>query len=785
MPLCVRSSDESVGAIEISWIGHGAHDWVANAALVAMWSYLANGDSSPAAKTFVNIPEAYCSGICVNSDSRDPCIVTVLLSNVPVKHLDTLARRFSSFIKDQSHCPLDMKRMSYQLKQQRLSLLGTLETDSSSYVQGSILQEILYGAEDGSQLADVFDDLEIIKKLQTFTENDWLSILDKCVGSSSPPSPPCSRLTLGTLACRWILERHTVTVIAHPSTKLAHDQAAGTKAVVAANRARLGTAGLARAAADLEHAKKVNEHPAPRKIVESYKVPSLDSIGWLKVETARSNGVARGRETFSGRLQSHINADAGDVPYFIQFDHFPSSFVEVAVLLHGPPTELFPLFVDTFFAMPIMREDGTRLSFDQVNRALDELAIGFGAQTLGEGVLVSIQVVKEDYEAAIVWLSDIVYGTQFDDIERCVRLPLYSLHKCPAELTLTSDPCPQPHDPRQRDSAEPAGREGRRHGRRRRRDQGSARFGRQVRPSPSRSVHGLQLTFSNCLAASRTSSTSSIGPSCILNSPHVSRRTPRASSRTSRLCRSSSSTRAPSGSRWPATSSRSRRRPHLGSRTSSTSCRSLCVHLPSCSSSCCAHATREPQPAQLAYLLHERDLLTDLGKNPSRKVRPPRVASLRARVRADRLRLLLARRPSSTRSPRPSRTTSSRTPSRPTGSTSTMPPSQSHVPASRRLTASSGTVRATSLSPSSSLFRSELTQALLPSAAVRGPGLAYGCWIKADIDDGRISFIVFKSPDAHAAFAAGSKLVADLVSGKVRAFLSPYACTTRSTETSC
>ena len=440
MPRCVRSSDESVGAIEISWIGHGAHDWVANAALVAMWSYLANGDSSPAAKTFVNIPEAYCSGICVNSDSRDPCIVTVLLSNVPVKHLDTLARRFSSFIEDQSHCPLDMKRMSYQLKQQRLSLLGTLETDSSSYVQGSILQEILYGAEDGSQLADVFDDLEIIKKLQTFTENDWLNILDECVGSSSPPSPPCSRLTLGTLACRWILERHAVTVIAHPSTKLAHDQAAGTKAVVAANRARLGTAGLARAAADLEHAKKVNEHPAPRKLVESYKVPSLDSVGWLKVETARSNGVARGRETFSGRLQSHINADAGDVPYFIQFDHFPSSFVEVAVLLHGPPTELFPLFVDTFFAMPIMREDGTRLSFDQVNRALDELAIGFGAQTLGEGVLVSIQVVKEDYEAAIVWLSDIVYGTQFDDIERCVRLPLYSLHKCPAELTLTSLP---------------------------------------------------------------------------------------------------------------------------------------------------------------------------------------------------------------------------------------------------------------------------------------------------------------------------------------------------------
>lgn len=154
--------------------------------------------------------------------------------------------------------------------------------------------------------------------------------------------------------------------------------------------------------------------------------------------------MARGRETFSGCLQAKINADKGDVPYFIQFDHFPSSFVEVAALLHGPPTELFPLFLDTFFAMPVMREDGTRLSFEQVSRALDELAIDFGAQTLGEGpssvfsrvlalrhtlttfdpgILVRIQVAKEDYEKAIVWLSDVIYGTQLDDVDRCACAP--------------------------------------------------------------------------------------------------------------------------------------------------------------------------------------------------------------------------------------------------------------------------------------------------------------------------------------------------------------------------
>ncbi|GAA5857081.1 hypothetical protein JCM9279_001948 [Rhodotorula babjevae] len=619
-------SDESVGAIEISWIGHGAHDWIANAALVAMWGYLVSGDSSAAFKAFVNIPEAYCSGICINSDARDPNIITVMLSNVPVKHLDTLAARFISFVKDQCHLPFDMKRMSYQLKQQRLSLLGTLETDSSSYVQGSVLQDILYGAEDGSQLADVFSDLEVVKKLQAFTEDDWLDVLDK-----------------------WIVEQHTVVVVAHPSAKLAHDQAAETKAIVAADRARLGTVGLARAAADLEHAKKVNEHPAPRQLVESYKVPSLESIGWLKVDTARSNGVARGRETFSGRLQSHINADDGDVPYFIQFDHFPSSFVEVAALLHGPPTDLFPLFLDTFFAMPIMREDGTRLSFDQVNRALDELAISFGAQTLGEGILVSIQVVKEDYEKAITWLSDIIYGTQFDDVDRLTTLVNASLQTLPGE----------------KDDA-----------------MGIAAAG----------VKDLLVSVGSV--------------SHVLNVVNRAKLYPQLAARLKKDPKS------------VIKDLKTLQKQFLDPRSIRIKVAGDVLSLKTPSSSWLTHFEHVLPfpPAQLAYLLHERDLLTDLGKNPSRKAVIYTVASSESNYLF----------------------------------TYAKSPDWKHVDHAAI------SVACACLSTTNGLLWN----------AVRGPGLAYGCWIKADMDDGRIAFIVFKSPDAHAAFAAGSALVGDLVSGK-------------------
>ncbi|KPV78065.1 uncharacterized protein RHOBADRAFT_40608 [Rhodotorula graminis WP1] len=621
-------SDESVGTIELSWIGHGAHEWVANAALVAIWGYLVNGDSSPAAKTFVNIPDAYCSGIGMSPDLRDPSILTVMLSNVPVKHLETLAPRFLSFVKSQCRLPFDMKRMSYLLKQQRLSLLGTLETDSSSYVQGSVFQDILYGADDGSQLPDVFNDLEVVKKLQAFTEDDWLHILDK-----------------------WIVERPTITIIAHPSAKLAQEQAAETKAIVAANRARLGKAGLARAAADLEYAKKVNEHPAPHTLVESYKVPSLESIGWLKVDTARSNGVARGRETFTSRLQSHINADDGDVPYFIQFDHYPSSFVEVAALLHGPPTDLFPLFLDTFFAMPIMREDGTRLSFDQVNRAVDELAIGFGAQTLGEGVLVSIQVVKEDYEKAIAWLSDIVYGTQFDDIERLATLVNAALQNLPGE----------------KDDA-----------------MGVAAAG----------VKDLLVSVGSV--------------SHVLNVVNRAKAYPQLAKRLKD---------DPEG---VIKDLQKLQKQFLDPRAIRIKVAGDILSLKTPSSSWLTHFEHVLPfpPQQLAYLLHERDLLTDLGKSPSRKAVIYTIASTESNYL-----FTYAKSPDWKH--------------------------DDHAAIS---------VACACLSTTNGLLWN----------AVRGPGLAYGCWIKADMDDGRLAFIVFKSPDAHAAFSAGSKLVADLVSGKVR-----------------
>ncbi|GAA5858806.1 hypothetical protein JCM8547_004996 [Rhodosporidiobolus lusitaniae] len=386
-------SDESVGQINITWVGPPAHDWLTCAALDALGSYLSDGSSSPLSKLFVEIADPACSVIAFSSEFRDPTLLTAILGSVPSHRLPSLASEFYDALRQILREPFDTDRMETILKQQALGVLETLETAPAAYVQGSVSQDILYGKEDGSELRKVFADLKLNKKLRKFTADDWLDLLEM-----------------------WFVERHSVTLIGTPSVALAASQSAANHARVSAFKSRLGPSGLAKLDADLERAKKANDHPAPASYLEKFKIPNIDALEWLTVETARSNGVGKGRDVFKGHLQEKINDDrGGELPYFVEFEHFESSFVSVSVFLHGPPTSIFPLFLNCFFAMPVHRADGTKLTFQEASRQLDKDTVSFSAQTLGEGLLVTIKTEKQFYENAIVWLSDTLYGTVYDE----------------------------------------------------------------------------------------------------------------------------------------------------------------------------------------------------------------------------------------------------------------------------------------------------------------------------------------------------------------------------------
>ncbi|GAA5923094.1 uncharacterized protein JCM15063_003529 [Sporobolomyces koalae] len=384
-------TDTSTGQVMISWVGPLARDFLDSAALGILGDYLAGSSHSILNRKFVEIPEPVCAAISFEVSFRDPTIITLILNSVKKEWLSTIATHLRLTLKMICRSNIDMKAMQLAIKNQMIALERTMETSPSAFVQAGALQEIIYGAENGSELGEFFNDAKMLKRLAKWSERDWTDLLKE-----------------------YLVERHSVVLQGTPSPELVAEQARDAAARISNNKLKLGPNGLALAQAALDQAVESNKHPPPDSLVQSYPVPDVNHISWIFVDTARSNGVGQGKEHFTGKLQSIINADGPDLPFFVQFDEIPSSFVTISLFLHGPAYPILPLYLNTLFAMPVKTRDGRKLSWQEVSSRMDADLTSCSAGIEHEGIRISITALQEDYTKAISWLSDTLHGAEFD-----------------------------------------------------------------------------------------------------------------------------------------------------------------------------------------------------------------------------------------------------------------------------------------------------------------------------------------------------------------------------------
>lgn len=109
-------------------------------------------------------------------------------------------------------------------------------------------------------------------------------------------------------------------MIGEPSAKLVDDLKAQEAARIADTKTRLGSEGLAKLARKVEEAQAENDKPIPPEMLRSFHLPDMNGIDWLEVQTARSGILSQDRSAHEGPLQDHIDRDAAELPYFVQFD---------------------------------------------------------------------------------------------------------------------------------------------------------------------------------------------------------------------------------------------------------------------------------------------------------------------------------------------------------------------------------------------------------------------------------------------------------------------------------
>jgi len=88
-------------------------------------------------------------------------------------------------------------------------------------------------------------------------------------------------------------------------------------------------------------------------------------------------------------------------------------------------------YLSALFSLPITRHNGVRLTHEDVVNQLDNDTVEYEAD-LGiplhfrNTLRVSIKVELAEYETAVAWLKDLIYGSEFDK-ERCVSPRIYLL----------------------------------------------------------------------------------------------------------------------------------------------------------------------------------------------------------------------------------------------------------------------------------------------------------------------------------------------------------------------
>lgn len=361
--------------------------------------YLAGSSASLLENTIVE-KEQIASAVYYSTEDHPSIEIRFTLTSVETEKLEQVEKRFFEILKDAMEHELDMKYLKECIDRQRRTWKFSTESTASVFAE-YVISDFLFGKRDGSTMRDVAT-LKEYDVLENWAESEWRAFIKK-----------------------WISDAPHISILGVPSQRLSDKIKGDEEARVTAQKQRLGEKGLKELADKLERAKAENDKEIPEELLAEFKIPGAESIHFMDTTTARSGAALKaGRPDHA--IQKIVDADGSSLPLFIHFEHIPSSFVQMSILISAQsvPIQLRPLlsvYTEAFFNIPV-RRNGKTIDFEQVVVELEKDTVGYSmenARSLGnsEMLRVSFQVEREKYETAIAWLQELCWNSIFD-VER-------------------------------------------------------------------------------------------------------------------------------------------------------------------------------------------------------------------------------------------------------------------------------------------------------------------------------------------------------------------------------
>ncbi|KIK71096.1 hypothetical protein GYMLUDRAFT_147646 [Collybiopsis luxurians FD-317 M1] len=400
--------DESVGELAINFLGPAPNEFLERKALDVLGTYLTSSSTAPLNKEYVEIESPLCTYIYFAEEVRASRVsLPIYVGSVPTAELETFDKKLKASLRKIAAEGIDMERMAMVINREERQLRSKIESAKGETFVGSIISDVLYGKEDGSEISKSLAEFEYYSAIKTWTSQQWTELLQK-----------------------YYIDPPSVVVIGRPSAELAEKLEKDEKKRLEKQVKALGPAGLKAAEKELEEAKAEHDRPIPAEVLTRFQIPSVSSISWIPVSSYTQKGKGRAAGPAPGapsELTRVINADGEELPFFLEYDHVEASssdFVSVHAIfsLSQLPDYLakhISIYLSAFFALPVRRLSGERLSHEEVVNKLDnetvsyEIGLGFGG-SFAENLRISLKVETANYENAVAWLYDLLYGSEFD-----------------------------------------------------------------------------------------------------------------------------------------------------------------------------------------------------------------------------------------------------------------------------------------------------------------------------------------------------------------------------------
>ena len=403
--------DETQGEILMTWIGESYLNVTNDLAITILMEYFTETELAPFVKEIVEIDDPMATSIDFWTDDYMRTMVNLSIHGVPTERLEETRDKILNILSTHT---IDIDRMKQVIDNSKWDYIIRNEKAPENTLVTTCITDFLYGDDTGESLAASLANLNEFTELNQWTQEKWQSLLKRIFVDNKPGI-----------------------VLGFPSARLYEKIDNDNEMLINTRNHELSQDMKAKLLETLVNAKKQNNKPIPKKLLETFEITNpAETVTFTKTQSITPIENFELNKDNSDLLTKELTSlKPNDFPFFIHLEHFPAQFIEFHCLLNSTvikDTALLPYYhvFDRLFSMPMKLEDDSIIPYETVVSNLKDETVDSQISLGIKGVFpdlidIRIRCKAHHYVKAVSWVKHVLYDMVFDENRVSILLENY------------------------------------------------------------------------------------------------------------------------------------------------------------------------------------------------------------------------------------------------------------------------------------------------------------------------------------------------------------------------